>query len=679
MTTIQSRRRLHLFTGAAALALTLILTACGGGGGGGSEDPPQAPVVGNGVVTTLAGDGTPGFLDGTGTAAQFNEPRGITSDGTNLYIADTHNHSIRKIVIATGEVTTFAGDGTAGFLDAPGTAAQFGGPEGITTDGTNLYVADTSNERIRQIDLATGEVTTLAGSGHRGFFNGSASAAQFGGPQGITTDGTNLYVSEYWNHSIRKIDIATGEVTTLAGDGTQGFRNGTGTAARFAIPEGITTDGTNLYVADYLNNRIRKVDIATGEVTTLTGGGIELPAGITTDGTNLYVADASFDSRISQIVIATGEVTRLAGGRFGFRDGTGSTARFQFPERITTDGTDLYVADTDNNRIRRIQGAVQPAPVLFASDRDGNSEIYVMNADGTGQTNLTNDPGEDTAFFPSPDRSKILFTSDRDGNREIYVMNADGTGQTNLTNDPDDDILFGLSSAWSPDGTKILFASFRDVSVDIYVMNADGTGQTQLTSYPGFELIASWSPDGTKIVFNSFDINNSKSEIYVMNADGSGQTNITNDPANDVPVAWSPDGSKILFASNRDDLASDDFDIYVMNADGTGPTNLTNVPGDDFPFAWSPDGTKILFQSSRDDLLAGNHEIYVMNADGTGQSRLTNDPGDVSIAAWTPDGAKILFGSDGEGNHEIYVMNADGTGQTNLTNDPGDDFLLLPN
>jgi predicted permease len=367
------------------LLLPLGLTACGGGGGGsGGGGAPATFQMGGAIqgmalnlttaVTTLAGNGTPAFLDNaTGALAEFNFPLGITTDGANLYVADQGNHRIRKIAIATGAVTTVAGDGTPGFADnATGTLAEFNEPEGITTDGTNLYVVDTFNHRIRKIAIATGAVTTVAGNGIAAFLdNATGTMAEFNFPFGITTDGSNLYVADEGNERIRKIVIATGAVTTIAGDGNASFAdNADGTMAEFNEPAGITTDGTNLYVADENNHRIRKIVIATGAVTTVAGDGtpgfadnpngalaeFNIPIGMTTDGTNLYVADQG-NQRIRKIAIATGAVTTVAGnGTAGFADNAdGTMAEFHAPFGITTDGTNLYVADTNNHRIRKIQ------------------------------------------------------------------------------------------------------------------------------------------------------------------------------------------------------------------------------------------------------------------------------------------------------------------------------------
>ncbi len=239
--------------------------------------------------------------------------------------------------------------------------------------------------------------------------------------------------------------------------------------------------------------------------------------------------------------------------------------------------------------------------------------IYVMNADGTGQTPLTS-TGLDFQPAWSPDGKRMAFASSRDGNQEIYVMNADGTGQTRLTNNTANDKW----PAWSPDGSRIAFTSERDGNMEIYVMNTDGAAQTRLTNNPGWDRAPTWSPDGSRIAFASSRDGNG--EIYVMKADGSGQTRLTNNSVFDDDPAWSPDGRKIAFMS--------EMDIYVMNADGTGRTRLTNLLGWGFMPAWSPEGKRIAFMT--------DEEIYVMNADGTGQTRLTNNPAYDSHPAWFP-------------------------------------------
>jgi TolB protein len=264
-------------------------------------------------------------------------------------------------------------------------------------------------------------------------------------------------------------------------------------------------------------------------------------------------------------------------------------------------------------------------------------------------------PGTARPAYPG-ENGKIAFASERDGDFEIYLMNADGSGEARLTTNPADD----REPAWSPDGSTIAFAR----NFEIYVMDASGSGQTQLTHNASGDEFPTWSPDGSKIAFTRYGA--PFGAIYIMNADGSGQTPLTNNvDGNAFEPAWSPVGadgsSRIAFARTQNVSPSE---IYVMNPDGSGQTQLTNAPAaNDFGPDWSPDGQKIAFTSERD----GNAEIYVMNADGSGQTRLTNSPAFDAYPAWSPDGQKIAFTRGRGSSAEIYVMNADGTGQTELT------------
>ncbi|MGA9996186.1 MAG: DUF4214 domain-containing protein [Pyrinomonadaceae bacterium] len=270
--------------------------------------------------------------------------------------------------------------------------------------------------------------------------------------------------------------------------------------------------------------------------------------------------------------------------------------------------------------------------ITFSSKRDGNPEIYLMDADGANQTRITNNPAYDDQPRLSPDGSKILFISDRDGNFEIYSMNTAGSSVSRLTNNPAGDGF----PAWSPDGAKIAFVNgdLRDPSTfEIYSMNADGSNRTRLTNNPLIDAVPAWSPDGTKIAFMSgnslFDPNGF--EIYVMNADGSNRTRLTNNTIADGQASWSPDGTKILFASG-DAMNPSGIEIYTMNANGSNRTQITNNSvTDGFP-AWSPDGTKIVFASGSVSDETGV-EIYSMNANGSNQTKLTNN----SALDWFPD------------------------------------------
>jgi len=256
---------------------------------------------------------------------------------------------------------------------------------------------------------------------------------------------------------------------------------------------------------------------------------------------------------------------------------------------------------------------------------------------------------------------KIAFVHDvYPGNSEIYVMNADGTNQIQLTDSPQND----YHPAWSPDGTKIAFCSPRDGNWEIYAMHADGSNQTRLTNNAAVDANPSWSPDGTMIAFNSY--RDGDWEIYVMTPDGSNQTRLTNNAADDDHPSWSPDGTKIAFLSDRDG----NREIYVMNAGGGGEERVTYNSASDEEPAWSPDGNRIAFVSDRD----GNYEIYVMNADGSNQTRLTTNPAWDYGPTWSPDSTKIAFTSLRDSNREIYAMNADGSGQTRLTENAVSDF-----
>ena len=277
-----------------------------------------------GAIRTLSlvagGLGGSGSADGIGAAAGFSSPSGVAADGAgNLYVADTTNDTIRKVVLATGVVSTLAGAvGMPGSADGTGAAARFAGPVGMAADSAgNLYVADSGNHTIRKIVLATGAVSTLAGAaGMSGSTDGTGTAARFYNPSGVAADSAgNLYVADTTNYTIRKVVLATGVVSTLAGAARMpGSADGTGIVARFDIPYGVAADSAG----------------------------------------NLYVANPS---AIRKIVLATGVVSTLAGAARmpGSTDGTGTTARFSIPYGVAADEAgNLYVADHFNSTIRRV-------------------------------------------------------------------------------------------------------------------------------------------------------------------------------------------------------------------------------------------------------------------------------------------------------------------------------------
>ncbi|MDE2743227.1 MAG: DPP IV N-terminal domain-containing protein [Gemmatimonadota bacterium] len=237
----------------------------------------------------------------------------------------------------------------------------------------------------------------------------------------------------------------------------------------------------------------------------------------------------------------------------------------------------------------------------------GDYTLYAQRSSGDNDiaTNLTQNADSDYNPAWSPDGQRIVFTSTRGRNSGIYVMSADGSNPTRLTQNAGED-WSDWSPAWSPDGQRIAFVSTRDGNSEIYVMSADGSNPTNLTQDVGDDYNPAWSPDGQRIAFMSTRDGNS--EIYVMSADGSNPTNLTQDVGDDYNPAWSPDGQRIAFMSTRDGNS----EIYVMSADGSNPTNLTQDVGDDYNPAWSPDGQRIAFMSNRDE---NSSEIYVIDVE----------------------------------------------------------------
>lgn len=324
-------------------------------------------------VRVLAGSGKPGSVDGKGASAMLNRPHGLALGQKGIvYFADRGNHQIRSVNLSSQGVVTLAGDGTAGYLDEMGKLAQFNQPIAVIASQTGaVYVADRENHRIRKIDT-DGRVSTLAGTGVAGFKDGKADEAQFNQPYGVALDlgEKALYVADYLNHSIRKIDLQTGRVVTLVGNGTAGNVDGAGTAARFNQPYNIKFDGVDsFFIPDQKNHSIRKLTMS-GKVTTIAGNGtagyadgkgtsaqFNNPTGLAIgpDG-KLYVADRE-NHRIRQIAKDSSVTTLTGTGREGDTDGALSVAEFRKPIDIVCDkGTkSLLVSEENGHRIRMIQ------------------------------------------------------------------------------------------------------------------------------------------------------------------------------------------------------------------------------------------------------------------------------------------------------------------------------------
>ena len=414
-------------------------------------------VDGSGIITTVAGIGTGGF-DGDGgpaLGAQLNGPRGLAVDGSdNLYIADLGNHRIRR-VDGSGSINTIAGIGKSSFSGdgGPAVGAHLYEPAGVAVDGAgNLYIADTRNNRIRRVDTS-GIISTIAGNGHRGYSGdgGPAPGAELSSPGGVAVDNAgNLYIADTYNHRVRRVNpqgvittITTqvhspgdvdvdgagnlyvadtqhnrilrvdesGSSTTIAGTGKGGYGGdgGPAVAAQLWLPEGVAVDGAgNIYIADRLNHRIRRVD-GSGIITTFAGGAegedtsgsgpaveatLRRPVGVAVDKTgNVYIADVL--TNVIRRVDGAGIMTTIAGTGNRGTSGDGGPAleaQFHWPRGLAVDSSgNVYVADSKNHRIRVLtRSSSFPSPTGLTATAVSFQEIIVSWQDNsTGETGFS--------------------------------------------------------------------------------------------------------------------------------------------------------------------------------------------------------------------------------------------------------------------------------------------------
>lgn len=337
----------------------------------GKYDPSGSGTGGNGSGT--GANGGANNSDSTANAAfQFSSPDDVAIDAAgNVYVADYGNNRIQKIT-AAGVVTTFAGSGNIGAINATGTLASFSGPSGVAVDASgNVYVADAGNNLIRKISPG-GVVSTLAGTIVATDTSNTVTAEPlFSAPSGVAVDAAgNVFVADAGNNAIRVVS-PSGSVRTLAGNPNAGYADGTGGNARFNNPTGVALDASgNVYVADLLNNMIRKITPA-GLVTTLAGNGnigsqngaaatatFYFPSSLAMDDSgNLLIADGV--NNLIRKIAPDGSVSTVAGnGVAGFLNGLGTAASFNDPAGIATDASgNAYVADANNNMVRKISAA----------------------------------------------------------------------------------------------------------------------------------------------------------------------------------------------------------------------------------------------------------------------------------------------------------------------------------
>ena len=270
--------------------------------------------------------------------------------------------------------------------------------------------------------------------------------------------------------------------------------------------------------------------------------------------------------------------------------------------------------------------------IAFVSKRDGNWEIYVMNADGTAKTNLTNHPAFDSYPTWSPDGSKIAFYSDREGDNNIYVMNSDGSGQTRLTSDPGDDI----TPSWSPDGAEIAFISSRSGTSNLWVMKADGSEPRNLTPFRKGVRWPAWSPDGIDLAF----VDNRS--LYAIDPIGLGSGTIIPASVGSFEAFfigwpdWSPDGTHLALISNLVARTGRGGTVYTVEADGKvfRPV-VREAAGPDERPSWSPNGRRIAYASHAED---GERDIWVVDVESKTRVRLTSHEAIDSFPAWEPRG-----------------------------------------
>lgn len=399
----------------------------------------QIKIPTGGIINTVVGNGTYGYSGdgGAATSAELRAPEGLAVDTAgNIYIADMYDNRIRKVTATTGIISTVAGNGygaccTGGYSGDGGaaTSAELYWPEGVAVDAAgNIYIADSFNNRIRKVTATTGIITTVAGDGTAGY-NGdgiAATGAELYGPDGVAVDAVgNIYFADVGNNRIRKVTVSTGKISTVAGDGVAGYSGdgGAATSAELHNPLGVALDTVgNIYFADTFNYRLRKVTASTGIISTVAGDGTDgysgdggaatsaeiSPFGVAVDTPgNIYIGD--FDNeRIRKVTASTGLISTVAGdgyedhgrngtyvGGYSGDGGLATSAELNLPSPITVDAAaNIYIGDVDNNRVRAVGnpglfGFINPkyvvVGVVYAPPGSSSSVTYT-NTTSVGDT-----------------------------------------------------------------------------------------------------------------------------------------------------------------------------------------------------------------------------------------------------------------------------------------------------
>ena len=451
-----SGRRVRAMRGLQSLLLAILVTACVFG------SLSRTAWAAKGDITTIAGNGARGSRGdgGAATAAAFYSPFGIALDSAgNLFIADYGNNRVRRVDATTKVITTVAGTGNQGFSGdgVPATAATLNSPFGVAVDNAgNIFISDHGNNRIRKVDATTKVITTVAGNGNPGFGGdgGAASAALINGPDGLSTDSAgNLFFADGVNNRIRRVDAATKIISTVAGTGNQGFSGdgGSATAATLNSPSDAFVDSAgNLFISDYVNNRIRKVDATTKIITTVAGNGnqgfsgdggratsatLNSPSDTVVDSAgNLFISD-SFNNRVRRVDATTKVITTVAGtgtAGFGGDNGPATAAALNSPDGVAIDDAgNLFINDSINNRIRRVEGiAVTPNRAPIANDQSITTKQDVAKS---GVLTATDANAGDTLTYAkasNPANGSVALNSD---GTFTYTPNAAYRGPDSFT------------------------------------------------------------------------------------------------------------------------------------------------------------------------------------------------------------------------------------------------------
>ena len=450
--------------------------------------PIQLPTGTN--INTLAGNGSAGFYGDGGPAliSELYYPTGVAVDlSGNIYIADNSNHRIRMINASTGNISTVAGNGTAGYSGDGGaaTSATLYAPEGVAVDSSgNIYIADLGNSRIREVVASTGIITTVAGNGASGYSGdgGIATSAEMDEPCNVTLDiYGNLYIADYANCRIRKVTRATSDISTVAGT-TCGFSGDGGSAvsAQLYFPTDVSVDSSgNLYIVDSQNGRIRKVTASTGNISTVAGNGtagysgdggaatsaaLYSPFAVVIDSSgDLFISD-SYNFRVREVNASSGIINTIAGngtGGYAGDGGVATSAELDYPFGLALDTSgNVYIADVYNQRIR-VVGTSKTTPVLTIA----------------------------TSATPAASGALVTFTA--------VVSTAGGTAPTGNVTFNADGTVIGAGSITSVSTTNLVpfssdFSSWNTIEAQVTTTSAiapDGSNTAALITVGPFYYI----------------------------------------------------------------------------------------------------------------------------------------------------------------------------------------------